>query len=560
MPTPTATPPKRFRKTRMIARCLSIFFLAFFAVVHLGAGETLYNGIELPDEWPPRPESFARAEPVVPPYLSDPPAVIPIDVGRQLFVDDFLIDETENLSRTFHQPKWHSDNPVFQAETLWEKHRVRDLPFAAPFSDGIWWDPADGVIKMWYMAGTVATFGYATSIDGINWERPVLNAGREGGENIIFLEPFGRDSSTVWLDLDAERPARRYKMMYYRAGLQMRTSADGINWSESYGKPGGSSDRSTFFYNPFRKRWVFSIRGNERDVGRCRFYAENEEFRVRNQWQSYRELPRWTCADALDKVRDVAYVDDLPDLYNVDAIAYESLLLGQFSIHAKEAEGGRPKINYVTLGYSRDGFHWHRPDRRPFLDVSDDPKAWNYGNVQSAGGGCLVMGDQLYFYCSGRNSGRTPDDGSGASTGLAILRRDGFASMDTSNDKTGTLTTRPIRFRGEYLFVNVASSGSANPKLIAEILDAENNVVIDGFSAADCLPVTTDSTRAAVAWNNARLSALMNRAVRLRFHLDNASLYSFWVSPDKTGASHGYVAGGGPGFTGHRDTVGKRSR
>ena len=34
------------------------------------------------------------------------------------------------------------------------------------------------------------------------------------------------------------------------------------------------------------------------------------------------------------------------------------------------------------------------------------------------------------------------------------------------------------------------------------------------------------------------------------------SLYSFWVSPDKSGASYGYVGGGGPGFTGAIDTVG----
>jgi hypothetical protein len=35
-----------------------------------------------------------------------------------------------------------------------------------------------------------------------------------------------------------------------------------------------------------------------------------------------------------------------------------------------------------------------------------------------------------------------------------------------------------------------------------------------------------------------------------------AVLYSFWVSPDRSGASYGYVAAGGRGFTGSRDTVG----
>src|SRR5437764_1504255 len=62
------------------------------------AGQTLYNGIRLPEPWPPRPRSLTR-EPVLPPYLRTPPAVIPINVGRQLFVDDFLV-ETTTLRRT----------------------------------------------------------------------------------------------------------------------------------------------------------------------------------------------------------------------------------------------------------------------------------------------------------------------------------------------------------------------------------------------------------------------------------------------------------------------------
>ena len=44
-----------------------------------------------------------------------------------------------------------------------------------------------------------------------------------------------------------------------------------------------------------------------------------------------------------------------------------------------------------------------------------------------------------------------------------------------------------------------------------------------------------------------------------RFHLKNGSLYAFWVSPDESGASHGYVGAGGPGFTGPRDTVGRNA-
>ncbi len=60
-----------------------IVFLCYLSTFVAPAGETLYNGIELSDEWPPRAETFARENPPPPPYLAAPPAVIPIDVGRQ---------------------------------------------------------------------------------------------------------------------------------------------------------------------------------------------------------------------------------------------------------------------------------------------------------------------------------------------------------------------------------------------------------------------------------------------------------------------------------------------
>ena len=63
---------------------------------------------------------------------------------------------------------------------------------------------------------------------------------------------------------------------------------------------------------------------------------------------------------------------------------------------------GRPKQNSVCVGFSRDGFHWDRPDRRPFVPVSEKRGDWNWGNVQSTVPCCLVVGDQLWFYVSGR--------------------------------------------------------------------------------------------------------------------------------------------------------------
>jgi hypothetical protein len=118
----------------------------------------------------------------------------------------------------------------------------------------------------------------------------------------------------------------------------------------------------------------------------------------------------------------------------------------------------------------------------------------------------------------------------------------------------GTLTTRPVRFQGRYCFVNAdADEGT----LCVEILDADNQV-IQPFSRINCTAMRDDRTLQRVRWRGAEdLSALTGKPVRFRFYLTAGDLYAFWVSPDKSGASHGYVAAGGPGFTGAADTVGR---
>ena len=122
-----------------------------------------------------------------------------------------------------------------------------------------------------------------------------------------------------------------------------------------------------------------------------------------------------------------------------------------------------------------------------------------------------------------------------------------------ADSEQGILVTRPVKFNGKYLFVNIAATGG---ELRVEVLN-KAGLPIAQFSRERCIPIAVDKTLAAVTWKGAEdLSDLTGRPVRFRFYLTNGSLYSFWVSPDKSGASYGYVAAGGPGFTGPKDTVG----
>jgi len=533
-----------------------LVFLLVKAVEAAESGETLYNGIMLPPPWPPQPTEWPHPEPVTPPYLVSPPAVIPIDVGRQLFVDDFLIEET-TLQRTFHLAEYYADNPILRPDRRWESKD--GLAEAMAFSDGVWFDPKDKLFKIWYVSGRESCTCLATSKDGIHWEKPALDV--EPPTSIVLRR--ARDSATVWLDLDEKDPQQRFKLILFAMDavernkpLEFRHSPDGIHWSPviaSNGYPAQSiyMDRTTMFYNPFRQRWVLSLRdwdeGPQR-TARCRYYVETPDLaRLGALWQDRSTLSKWASADRLDRLPGASFAQ----LYNLDAVAYESLLLGAFSINTANGDPstGRPKINQVKLGYSRDGFHWHRPDRRVFLPVSENTNAWNWGNVQSVGGVCLVVGDRLHFYVSGRTGGTN-------SVGLAFLRRDGFASMDAGAGE-GTLTTRPVRFTGKHLFVNL---DNPQGELRVEVLNQAGQVLAP-FTARACTPVTANRTLQMVRWKDVKdLSALGSEPVRFRFRLKNGHLYAFWVSQEPSGGSRGYLAAGGPGYSGNRDLGSSASR
>ncbi|MEO8681189.1 MAG: glycosyl hydrolase family 32 [Vicinamibacterales bacterium] len=523
--------------------------------------EVLYNGITLGSPWPPRLQ-YPEEHPVLPPYLADPPAIIPIDTGRQLFVDDFLIEET-SLDRVHHHATYHPANPIVKPDQPWElnddyaeRTHTEPNPSAMVFSDGVFYDPKDRLFKMWYMGGYGMNTCLATSSDGITWAKPAFDV--VAGTNIV--SKAARDSSTVWLDLESADPRQRYKMSLFNDNrLLLYTSPDGVHWLQ-VGSTGRTGDRSTFFYNPFRRVWVFSIRADQyigSVSGRYRQYVEATDFAATRDWSRLAPVA-WVKADSSDYAR--AGVAERPELYNLDCVAYESVMLGLFSIWRGESNQ-REKINEIAVGFSRDGFHWHRPDRSSFLSVSEEVGSWNWANVQSAGGGCVVVGDRLHFYVSGRQ-GRPGTGAPGVcSTGLATLRRDGFASMDWLPGEArtlrrgpvaaGTLITRPVTFSGGHLFVNADLTGG---ELRVEVLDRAGRVVAP-FTATACIPVTGDGTRLGVSWSAGSLASLAGQPVRFRFTLTRGRLYAFWVSVWPTGQSRGYPAAGGPEFAGAVDAA-----
>ena len=160
--------------------------------------------------------------------------------------------------------------------------------------------------------------------------------------------------------------------------------------------------------------------------GRYRRYWESADFAAARDW-SGREPVAWVKADSRDRGRPG--LAERPELYNLDCVGYESLMLGLFTIWRGESLV-REKINEIEVGFSRDGFHWDRPDRSTFLGVSQTAGRLELG--QRAVGRRLLPGRRRPAVLLRE---RTPGPPGSAepgvcTTGLATLRRDGFASMD----------------------------------------------------------------------------------------------------------------------------------
>ena len=490
-----------------------------------------------------------------------------IDTGRQMFVDCALVESQDGLERRYHRPVKYAGNPVLMAETTFEVPESPWNSVTLPKGGGMWWDANDGVFKLWYEVGWCGTIHYATSPDGITWTRPALDP--DTGSNKV--SPPGRtvDSWSVVKDPHCADPQELYKL-YVQPGGQdtvgyASVSPDGIHWTP-WKETGKSGDRSTMFYNPFSREWVFSLRsawhGRTRNYYACRDFLNDSVWEWVDMKTPSTNCVKWLETDALDSP-DPA-IGDRPELYCFDAVAYESIMLGVFEVlkgphNLTCAELGRPKITDLEFAYSRDGFHWSRPDRTAAIRSERwGSGKWDTGYVQPLSNLCVIMGDKLRFYYGAfagnetkkwargteRVSARNGMYDNGA-MGFAELRRDGFVSLHA--DGEGVLITKPLTFGGEWLFVNV---DCPQGEFRVEVRDVQGRAIAP-FTFEKCHPVSIDSTKVAISWRGEKsLAALRGREVRFAFRVNRGDLYSYWVSVWRTGESGGYLAGGGPGYAG----------
>ena len=175
-----------------------------------------------------------------------------VDVGtdKQLFVDDSIIGSLERAYRVLNQPVKYEGNPVLE---LKPEQKVGGQDLVVVMGNVIY-DAEEQIFKMWYDAAVYdwsqVFLGYATSKDGMRWERPNLGLLEHQGSkenNLVFTAGRGEVAGGVFKDAVETDPERRYKMIYHMHdtpglessgnGIGVAFSADGIHWKRATDKP-----------------------------------------------------------------------------------------------------------------------------------------------------------------------------------------------------------------------------------------------------------------------------------------------------------------------------------
>lgn len=507
-----------------------------------------------------------------------------ITTTKQLFVDDDIIANVRNVTRRTQTPKKHPANPLIRKDQPWET-----TPYFRTSAFNVLKDPADGLFKCWYedvqnyfgVTGgqglTDARVCFAQSADGLNWEKPHLGKHHIDGYDtgIVFdLTPDARArTQTIILDEDDPNPARRYKMMHvhyvkrdnppdglradahsfpaqklYGIGMSMQFSSDGIDWVPFEGNPVlpyWAGDVEILTYDSIDRKYVLYGRARKWTVSPRAGFAAGDlpvwPSKPEGIWNTRRCVHRLESDDCIHWSEPVTAFeagsdDNLDDgLYGFVPWRVDETHLGILNVlHQVD------NVMEMYLHHSRDGINWNRFSEHKPLIPRGPSGSYDHLGVETPTAP-LVVGNEVWIYYGGMNvhhdwwiSGqsagidlpevRDPElSENGHHLCLATMRLDGWVSL-SARVHEGTIETKPIFSMAPYLFINAKCDTGGYVDV--EVTDTWGQSW-EGYSRKDCRTFSGDDVRHHVRWSEHEAVNLEPRAVKLKFHLRNAELYSF---------------------------------
>ncbi|MCX7424698.1 MAG: hypothetical protein NTW96_03575 [Planctomycetia bacterium] len=478
---------------------------------------------------------------------------ITVDARRQLFLDDYLIASSQNVTRVIHPATKHPDDPVLAPSEPWEGNAA--ILYGSVLAD-------EGRYRMWYLTG--GGVAYAESDDGIRWRKPPLGVVKKDGRdtNLVVLRDAPPDTQGAMPllyenfgvlrdDRDLEA-SRRYKLGFLsiqrdydgpmrdpyhgnqRRGLGVAVSPDGIHWRlENNWATQATCDGPThWMFDPAGGRYVLygrtkyalpEVAAAAADKpwlnfwGRSVIRTESEDF---VHWKE-------TKPDSGELVLTPDTRDPVgSEIYSMMVFPYEGVYIGLVQMFHKERDTCRLEIE---LAVSRDTVHFTRVgDRAAFIPVGPEG-SWDRFNNSLPTNPPLPVGDTLRFYYGGRSYRHSPYNGpqfpyhgkdrgeARGAIGLATIPRDRFVSMRSGADE-GQIVTPPVRLAAGQLHLNANAAGGW---IRVEVFAPDGHVV------ARSERIDRDALDIPVTWEQGSLEGLEG-PVTLRITLQNAEVFALW--------------------------------
>ena len=477
-----------------------------------------------------------------------------IDAGvrKQLFIDRRFIAKSRGIRLRTHPPR--KAGPVLRREKPWERDHIGSYLSVIEH---------DGLYKMWYMsfAGKSGpNLCYATSADGIAWERPLTRVREFEGsrDNNIVITPF--KEGAVMLDPIAP-PEYRFKTLASFGGkrpsalgtsrsgsLMLVTSPDGIHWTREFDiLPLHPDSMNCLFWDDRVQKYAAYLRGwnplrvvvrdeiaRDRILGRWPYTpAEKPRYLwsfLKDDWPPAisTELPTVIAADELDPLHCDIYTPNVQpypwaqDVY----FAFPSLFRHTAAPGSEKIPVPMAGVLDVQIAASRDGIRWDRLDRRPYVPLGVAGEIDSKGNYM--GLGMIRRRHEIWQYYAGGSGDHGGEKGDSAIF-RTVQRLDGFVSVRAETDG-GEFLTPPVQFSGRRLILNVDTSASGVARV--ELLDRAGRAV-PGYEMRNCRPIVANDVAHEVNWaNGPDLGHLAPGPISLRFELRNADLFAFQFVPD----------------------------
>ena len=487
------------------------------------------------------------------------PSVVAIEVGtqKQLFVDDYVVAEKQNVTRELGEVEKHG--VVVKPSVPTDFHPTDPfaggLPKASPgfgYRLAVVRDDKQEKFQMWYRSCGERWTSYAESRDGIGWIKPKVS--RDGAGNLITYR--GRTGNTFYETTVTVDPTvswghpEKYKAAFNPGNTRcaIAHSSDGIRWT---GYNGGQSvtgraadTQNQILWDPIGRRYLLLTRtdlgaqGGIGEVRATRIMAHSENNDLLKHPTAWKTL----ATIRLDQVKHKKTPPGVRALQMeaMNVWPYENVYFGLMHVLKVGDVTGRPRraterdlqVRHETdaidtyLATSRDAvnfdLHWVHQNRPLVPRGPDGSFDKDMLHIASE---IVTHNDEHWIYYGGFDH-RHHIGGGGGNIGLAKLKLDRFIGL-AAGEETGTVVTKPFELQGKTLLLNV-DAGSGHVKV--EILDEEGEP-IPGF-AGDDAPARegVDDLRFQPSWNqHTDLSALTGQLVRLRFQLDDARLYAFRV-------------------------------